>query len=147
LFIFLGAQEGFAVCLDTKVTKKSSRQGGFFAARARPLAFPWPSPCKAGRTTGCNYFALLRPLMAFASAKTCYALSCAQDLHCSTRFRPKLTCRREGEKKQDGKSKETRQKKELNKGKIIIISKTKARRPDKKAGLGVWPAGGSIFLS
>jgi hypothetical protein len=29
----------------------------------------------------------------------------------------------------------------------LIIPKTEARRPDKKAGLGVWPAGGSIFLS
>jgi hypothetical protein len=29
----------------------------------------------------------------------------------------------------------------------LIIPKTKVRWPDKKAGLGVWPAGRSIFLS
>jgi hypothetical protein len=29
----------------------------------------------------------------------------------------------------------------------LIIPKKKARRPDKKAGLGVWLVGGSIFLS
>ena len=57
------AAGGCYFCLDTKVTKKSSRQIGFFAA----LASPKPSlalPCKAGRTTGCNYFALLRSLLA-----------------------------------------------------------------------------------
>jgi len=31
--------------------------------------------------------------------------------------------------------------------KTVVKPKTKARWPDKKAGLGVWPAGGSIFLS
>jgi hypothetical protein len=36
LFIFLGAQEGFAVWLDPKVPKKSSQQGGFFAAQGKP---------------------------------------------------------------------------------------------------------------
>jgi hypothetical protein len=59
-------REGCYFCLDTKVTKKSSQQGGFFALNALP--------CKAGTTTGCNYFALLRPLIARASAKTCYAI-------------------------------------------------------------------------
>jgi hypothetical protein len=33
----------------------SSQQKGFFAAQA--------PPCKPGRTTGCNYFALLRALL------------------------------------------------------------------------------------
>jgi len=61
---------------------KSSQQIGFFTRKALP--------CKPGRTTGCNYFAL--PSQAPASAKTCYALSCALGHHCSARFRPKLTC-------------------------------------------------------
>ncbi|MFB0494930.1 hypothetical protein ABID99_001167 [Mucilaginibacter sp. OAE612] len=47
-------------CLDTKVTKKSSQQGAFFAAPASAHAFVWPLPCKPGITTGCNYFAPLR---------------------------------------------------------------------------------------
>jgi hypothetical protein len=50
----LGRAGASYFCLDTKVTKKSSQQGGFFAAQALP--------CKAGRTMGCNYFALLRAL-------------------------------------------------------------------------------------
>ncbi|HEX8021583.1 hypothetical protein [Mucilaginibacter sp.] len=84
LFIFLGAQEGFAVCIDTKVSKKSSQQIGFFAHNAFTL--------QSGQNHGCNYFAPLRSRFPNASAKTCYALSCAQGLHCSARFRPKLTC-------------------------------------------------------
>jgi len=43
-----------------------------------------PLPCKPGRTTGCNYFALLRSHFPLASAKTCYALSSTQ--------RPPLFC-------------------------------------------------------
>jgi hypothetical protein len=35
-------------------------------------------PHKAGRTTGCNLFPLLRSLVARASGKTCYALPAAQ---------------------------------------------------------------------
>ncbi|MFC0515207.1 hypothetical protein ACFFGT_13395 [Mucilaginibacter angelicae] len=53
----------------------SSRQGGFFAALTCPLILRWPLPCKAGRTTGCNYFALTAP--APTSAKTCYAPAAA----------------------------------------------------------------------
>ncbi|WP_377021477.1 hypothetical protein [Mucilaginibacter angelicae] len=37
-----------------------------------------PLPCKPGRTTGCNYFALLRSHFPNASAKTCYAPAAAQ---------------------------------------------------------------------
>jgi hypothetical protein len=40
----------------------SSQQGGFFAARPLPIPIPEPLPCKPARTTGCNYFAPLRPL-------------------------------------------------------------------------------------
>ncbi len=48
---------GFVLFLDKK-NQKSSQQGGFFAALANPHAFAWPLPCRSGRTTGCNYFAL-----------------------------------------------------------------------------------------
>jgi hypothetical protein len=58
-----------AIFLDEK-NQKSSRQIGFLALLAMPH--------KAGRTTGCNLFPLLRSLMARASGKTCYALPAAQ---------------------------------------------------------------------
>jgi hypothetical protein len=67
---FSGAQEGFAVFLDKKVTKKSSQQIGFFAAQAFAL--------QIGQNHGCNYFALLRSHFPDASAKTCYASAAAQ---------------------------------------------------------------------
>ncbi|RAV54035.1 hypothetical protein DIU36_22130 [Mucilaginibacter rubeus] len=71
-------REGCYFCLDTKVTKKSSQQIGFFTAPASAHAFVWPLPCKPGITTGCNYFAPLRPRLANTSAKTCYAPATAQ---------------------------------------------------------------------
>jgi hypothetical protein len=40
----------------------SSQQGGFFAAHPVPMPIAEPLPCKPARTTGCNYFAPLRPL-------------------------------------------------------------------------------------
>jgi hypothetical protein len=53
-------------CLDTKVSKKSSQQIGFFAHKAFAL--------QIGQNHGCNYFAPLRTRFPNASAKTCYAL-------------------------------------------------------------------------
>ncbi len=43
---FIGAQEGYAVCLDTKVTKKSSQQKCFFAAPG--LSRTKPKKLRAG---------------------------------------------------------------------------------------------------
>jgi len=56
-------REGCYFCLDTKVTKKSSQQKGFFAARAFAL--------QNGQNRGWDYFALAHIA---PTAKTPYAL-------------------------------------------------------------------------
>jgi hypothetical protein len=59
------------------------QQKGFFAAQALPAKRPEPRA------------AIILPRFArfcTPSAKTCYALSNTQGLHCSDRFHPKLFC-------------------------------------------------------
>jgi len=109
------AAGGCYFCLDTKVTKKSSRQGGFFAARPSPACLSLPLPCKASRTTGCNYFAPLRPLVPWLLQKLAMPLqphkativlpAFARSLPADGRGKRSKTV--EG-KKQDGKSQEVR---------------------------------------
>jgi hypothetical protein len=51
-----------------------------------------PLPCKAGRTTGCNYFAphCVRTIPRFGKNLLC---PCSRTAHnCSAHFRPKLFC-------------------------------------------------------
>jgi hypothetical protein len=70
--------------LDKKVTKKSSQQGGFFAAQA----FALQNEQNHGLQLFCPATLALFPN---SSAKTCYALSYAQGQHRSAHFHPKLT--------------------------------------------------------
>jgi hypothetical protein len=76
MFRPLNCHGGCYFCLDTKVTKKSSQQKGFFAAQAFAL--------QIRKNTGCKVFAPLRlPAVRQVRAgpmlrKYCYALSCTQ---------------------------------------------------------------------
>ncbi len=78
-------------CLDTKVPKKSSQQGGFFAL-SQPRSHRLDFALQTGQNRGLQLFCPASRPLPNASAKTCYALSSAQGHHCSARFHPKLTC-------------------------------------------------------
>jgi hypothetical protein len=74
-------REGCYFCLDTKVTKKSSQQKGFFAARAFAL--------QNGQNLGWNYFAPeLTPPPLQKLPMPCNRTG----HHRFGRFRPKLLC-------------------------------------------------------
>ncbi|SEN28162.1 hypothetical protein SAMN05192574_102996 [Mucilaginibacter gossypiicola] len=85
-------REGCYFCLDTKVTKKSSQQGGFFAAQAfAHLSFPGLCPAKRTEPRA----AIILPCFTRSWPRFCKNLLCPCNRtthHCSARFRPKLTC-------------------------------------------------------
>jgi hypothetical protein len=67
-----------------KSNQKSSQQRGFL--RSGPL------PGSSGKTSGCKIFAPLRPLLAHASAKNCYAPPQRAKATSFTCPHPKLFC-------------------------------------------------------
>jgi hypothetical protein len=80
---FIGAQEGYAVCLDTKETKNQV---------SRNASLPHgPFTHKAEKAAGWNLFAGLPYLFATFYAKISYALPITQ-AGSFPRFSPKLVC-------------------------------------------------------
>jgi hypothetical protein len=70
--VALLAARGQYFCLDTKVPKKSSQQGGFFALSLPRHPSPGPLPCKTVRTTA----AIILPRFAQNPQRFCKNLLC-----------------------------------------------------------------------